>query len=264
MPSPFPGMDPYLEAAELWEDVHANLATELRAQLQPQLIPRYVAVLTPYLTYEDIAIGEVSAAKPDVAVQLREPHTPAAVAPVATPAPLLGVSTLAEPEVAAKAQRIEVRAVGSEALVSVIEILSPANKRAGTASCEAYQRKRRDLLRSSIHLLELDLLRRGVRWPLDTELPLSPYFIFLSRAGQRPTVEIWPAGLSEPLPRIPIPLRAPDPDATIALAAALARVYELGAYALRVDYRRDPPPPALTAEDAERLAALLRAAGVRS
>jgi hypothetical protein len=263
MPAPFPGMDPYLEAAELWEDVHANLATELRAQLQPQIVPRYVAVLTPYVTYEDIVIGEVSAVKPDVAVLGRPEVGAGAGAPAGIMAPLIGVSTLAEPEVPAKAQRIEVRTVGSESLVTVIEILSPANKRIGTESFEAYQRKRRDLLRSPAHLLEIDLLRRGLRWPLDTELPPAPYFAFLSRAGQRPTVEIWPASSRAPLPRIPVPLREPDPDVSIDLGAALARVYELGAYALRVNYRRDPPPPAPVAEDAKWADALLRAAGLR-
>lgn len=245
MPSPFPGMDPYLEAPELWEDVHANLATELRAQLQPQLIPRYVAVLAPYVTYEDIAIGQVSAVKPDVAVQLREPPAPYPETSASIAAPLIGVSTLAEPEVPAKTQRIEVRRVGDETLVTVIELLSPANKRPGTASFEAYQRKRRDLLRSPVHLLEIDLLRRGVRWPIDTELPPAPYFIFLSRAALRPQVEIWPINLGDPLPRVPVPLQAPDPDAAMDLGAALARVYELGAYALRVDYQRPPPPPPL-------------------
>lgn len=256
-------MDPYLEAAELWEDVHANLATELRAQLQPQLVPRYVAVLTPYVTYEDIGIGEVSTVKPDVAVLSRPEREPPPGAPTSIVAPLTGVTSLAEPEVPAKAQRIEVRAVGSETLVTVIEILSPANKRAGTESFEAYQRKRRDLLRSPVHLLEIDLLRRGVRWPLDTALPPAPYFIFLSRAAHRPTVEIWPATFDAPLLPVPVPLRAPDPDATIDLGAALARVYELGAYALRVDYRREPPPPVLSAAEAAVLDERLRAAGMR-
>jgi hypothetical protein len=261
MPSPFPGMDPYLEAADLREDVHANLATELRAQLQPQLIPRYVAVLTPYVTYEDIAIGEVSAVKPDLAVLTSHTRPLPEGSPAPATAPLLGLSTIAEPEVPAKSQRIEIRTVGNETLITVIEILSPANKRAGTEGFEAYQRKRRDLLRSPVHLLEIDLLRRGVRWPIDSDLPPEPYFIFLSRAARRPTVEIWPAGFRDPLPRLPVPLREPDPDAVIDLAAALARVYELGAYHLRADYRHAPPPPALPPAEADWIAARLRAAG---
>jgi hypothetical protein len=256
-------MDPFLEAAELWEDMHANLATELRAQLQPQLVPRYVAVLAPYITYEDIEIGTMQAIKPDVAVQSREPDAAAAPAVASITAPLLGLSTLAEPEVPAKSQRIEIRTVGPETLVTVIELLSPANKRSGTESFEAYQRKRRDLLRSDVHLLEIDLLRRGVRWPIDSDVPAAPYFVFLSRVALRPQVEIWPIQLDQPLPRIPVPLYGADPDVVIDLGAALARVYELGAYDLRIDYRRNVPPPALPEANAARLAAILQAAGRR-
>lgn len=263
MPSPFPGMDPYLEAADTWEDVHANLATEIRAQLQPQLVPRYVAVLTPYVAYEDISIDAISAIKPDAAVQLREAEAHDQTAQLVIPAPLLGVTILAESEVPAKAQRIEVRTAGTETLVTVIEILSPANKRAGTESFTAYQRKRRDLLRSPVHLLEIELLRRGMRWPIDSALPPTPYLIFLSRTARRPTVEIWPLGFDKPLPLIPVPLRAPDPDVTIDLSAALARVYELGAYHLRIDYRGDPPPPPLPAADTAQVEAMLCTAGLR-
>ena len=264
MPSPFPGIDPYLEAPELWEDVHANLATEIRAQLQPQLVPRYVAVLTPYVTYEDIIISEPAVIKPDVAVMQQGEALPATIAAaVAVPAPILGVTAIAEPEVPAKAQRIEIRTVGDRSLVTVIEILSPSNKRPGTESFEAYQRKRRDLLRSDAHLLEIDLLRRGVRWPLETPLPDAPGFAFLSRAAQRPTVAIWPLTFRDPLPPIPVPLRLPDTDVTIDLTEALGRVYEQGAYALRVDYRKDPPAPELSAADAGWLDAHLRAAGLR-
>ncbi|RRR72824.1 MAG: DUF4058 family protein [Candidatus Viridilinea halotolerans] len=251
MPSPFPGMDPYLEAAELWEDVHANLATELRAQLQPQLVPRYIAVLTPYVTYEEGSTGILSAIKPDVAVELHEAAFPwpQRTAPTLS-APLLGTSSIAEPEVAVKSQRIEVRRVGDEQLVTVIELLSPANKRLGSASLAAYQQKRRDLLRSDVHLLEIDLLRRGARWPIEPTLPPAPYFAFLSRVALRPTIEIWPVAWDDALPKLPVPLLTPDPDVQLELGPALARVYEQGAYALRVHYRRPPPPPELTAAEA--------------
>src|SRR5262249_44772589 len=43
MPSPFPGMDPYLEARRLWRSVHLGLIYNIAADLQPQLVPRYVA-----------------------------------------------------------------------------------------------------------------------------------------------------------------------------------------------------------------------------
>lgn len=114
-----------------------------------------------------------------------------------------------------------------------------------------------------MHLLEIDLLRRGLRWPLESELPPLPYFVFLSRAALRATVEIWPIGVAEPLPRISVPLRAPDSDASLDLGAALARVAELGAYDLRIDYQREPLPPALPTTDLRWLDEQLRAAGLR-
>jgi hypothetical protein len=262
MPSPFPGIDPYLEAPELWEDVHAALASEIRAQLQPQLIPRYVAVLTPYVVYEDIAITETSVIKPDVAVQQRQIQEAAAMYAVATEAPFT-TETALEAKVPARAQRIEVRRVGSDSLVAVIEMLSPTNKRFGTEGYESYRQKRLDLLDSDVHLLEIDLLRRGARWPTKDPLPDAPYFAFLSRANRRPQVEVWPMGFRERPPVLPVPLRAPDRDVALDLGAALARVYEAGAFALRIDYRREPPAPALTAADAAWIDARLRAAGVR-
>jgi hypothetical protein len=256
-------MDPFLEAAEVWEDVHANFATELRAQLQPQLVPRYVAVLTPYVTYEDVAISIPTAIKPDVAVLQSGAAVHPAAGGAAVPAPILGVTAVAEPEVPARTQRIEIRAVGSQNLVTVIEIRSPANKRSGSANFEAYARKRRDLLRSDVHLLEIDLLRRGVRWPLATPLPDAPYFVFLSRVEERPTVAIWPLTFREALPRVPVPLPAPDQDVTVDLAAALAQVYQQGAYALRCDYHNDPSGPELNPEDAAWLNTRLREWGLR-
>jgi len=160
-------------------------------------------------------------------------------------------------------QRIEIRAVGSQNLITVIESLSPANKRPGSESFAAYARKRRDRLRSDVYLLELDLLRRGVRRPLKTPLPDAPYFVFLGRVEERPTVAIWPLTFREALPIVPVPLRTPDQDVTVDLAAALAQVYEQGAYALRCDYHNDPPGPELNPEDAAWLDTRLREGGLR-
>jgi hypothetical protein len=167
------------------------------------------------------------------------------------------------PEVAAKTQRIEIRAVGSNTLVTVIEILSPSNKQAGTDSYEAYQRKRRDLLQSDVHLLELDLLRRGTRWPFNTVLPDAPYFAFLGRAGSHPLVEVWPITFCEPPLPVAIPLRPPDPDIALDLGLALAEIYEQGAFELRIDYRQAPPPPALSPDESVWIDKVLHEAGLR-
>jgi hypothetical protein len=189
MPSPFPGMDPYLEHADIREDFHANLAGEIQAQLTPRLRPRYYAALTPRVTYEEVVIEEKRVAKPDVSVYDRGGRSPGGSALTILPAPVTGIATL---EVPVKEQAIEIRETGSGTLVTAIEILSPVNKRPGHDAFEGYRRNRRDLLRTNVHLLEIDLLRAGARPPLLTPLPEAPYFVFLSRDGKRPKVEIWP------------------------------------------------------------------------
>src|SRR5439155_10971133 len=146
----------------------------------------------------------------------------------------------------------------TERLVTVIEILSPTNKRPGQEAREEYLRKRRDLLRSYVHFLEIDLLRGGERPPLARPVPPAPYYVLLSRADRRPTVEVWPIQINEPLPVPPVPLLEPDPDVPLALGAAVASVYERGAYARRLDYRALPPPPALSPEEAAWMEDLLR------
>lgn len=258
MHSPFPGMDPYLEAPAFWPDVHNSLSFALREQLQPLLSPRYTAVLTPYIAYEVIDIAATRTVVPDVGVLERdgEPHQRAATAIAA--APLTGLL-----DVPTRYHRIELRTVGDETLVTVIELLSPANKRPGVAATDAYERKRHDVLQSDVHLLEIDLLRGGRRPSLVTPLPPNPYFIILSRMENRPYVEIWPLSLRETIPIVPVPLRQGDADVPLDLTQALQRIYASARYDLRIDYRADPPAPALPPEDAEWLAKHLHAAGVR-
>ena len=45
MPSPFPGMDPYLEAPSIWPDFHHKLAAELSTELNGSLPSPYYARL---------------------------------------------------------------------------------------------------------------------------------------------------------------------------------------------------------------------------
>jgi hypothetical protein len=125
--------------------------------------------------------------------------------------------------------------------VTAIEILSPVNKRPSHKTFEAYRRKRRDLIRAGVHLLELDLLRGGERIPLVTKLPDAPYFVFLSRDEATSRVEIWPLFLAQPMPILPVPLLAPDPDIPLDLGQAIHNIYDRAAYDLRVDYGQSPP-----------------------
>ncbi|MBI2877313.1 MAG: DUF4058 family protein [Candidatus Tectomicrobia bacterium] len=255
MPSPFPGMDPYLEAPHIWEDFHANLATEIQRQLTPRLRPRYIAALIPRVTYDEVVVEQRHLAKPDVSVYQVSDRSWSGEAVAIAPAPLVGLVALEEP---IKLYSIEIRRVESGRLVTAIEILSPVNKRPSHKDFERYRRKRRALLDSDAHLLEIDLLRAGQRPPLVTPLPHAPYFIFLSRAGQRPQVEIWPLRLQDPIPVLPVPLLAPDPDVPLDLGRAIQTIYEETAYDLRIDYRQPPPPPDLAPEEADWIEARLQ------
>jgi len=244
MPSPLPGMDPYIEHPEIWGDFHGRLAEEVSAELNQVLLPRYVARLASRVTYELVEIGEARHVRPDVGVWQpqppqageRGPATAVAAAPVESEVPM---------ELPLRLYTVEVQEVGSLRLVTAIEVLSPVNKRPGHEAHGEYLRKRRDLLRSEAHFIEIDLLRGGDRPPLERPVPPAPYYVTLSRAADRPRVEVWPIQLWERLPAIPVPVLAPDPDVLLDLATAVAAVYERGAYARLIDYRKPPPGPPL-------------------
>lgn len=262
MSSPFPGMDPYIEDPEIWGDFHAALATEIRIQLNKLIQPRYVARLIPHTTYEMVAIGETRSTRPDVGVWMPKPPlgNVAQMVATVTPAPIRGSIIQ---EIPIELLSVEIRKTGTMELVTAIEILSPVNKRVSHEAYSDYHRKRRELLRSSAHLLELDLLRGGERSPIQGEIPAAPYYVSLSRLEDRPSVEVWPIQLWDTLPILPVPLRQPDKDATINLDAAIAILYEQGGYATLIDYHRPPPPPKLSKEQNLWLDEYLHKEGVR-
>lgn len=260
MPSPFLGMDPYLEAPQLWEDFHHSLAYQVRAQLAPQIRPRYVARVERQVSYDEVVLTQPRVIRPDVSVlQLRERKLRESTVGIAPP-PLVA-ETMVQVEVSQWS--VEIRTVDDAYLITAIEILSPVNKRRGHDAFEDYRRKRQALLRSSANLLEIDLLRAGERWAFHTQLPEAPYFIFLSRETNRAQVEIWPLRLQEPIPIVPVPLREPDPDVPLDVGKAIQEIYDTAAYDLTINYKTPPPKPDLTLEDEKYLDRLLRKMSLR-
>jgi hypothetical protein len=237
-------MDPYIEAPEAWTDFCANLAPEIQGQLNRVIQPRYVARLNATVTYEAVEIAEIRHVRPDLGVWKIQDAPSGTVPPDAaiTTAPV--ESRIAQ-EIPLRLLSVEVRKTETMELVTAIEILSPANKRPGHDAYKDYHRKRRELLRSPAHLLEIDLLRGGKRPPLEAPVPDASYYVMLSRADQRPKVEVWPIQLQERLPTIPIPLLEPDPDVALELKAAVTAVYERGGFSVVIDYQQPPPPPPL-------------------
>ncbi len=265
MPSPFPGMDPYIEAPKVWSDFHADLAGEMRADLNARIQPKYVARLTPHTTYEIIEVAATRGIRPDVGVYEPQPsqRMTREATSVFSPAPPTPVESRVQIELPLRLYTVEIHESDSLELVTAIEILSPANKQRGHDACVTYRRKRRELLRSSAHMIEIDLLRGGERPPLETPVPPAPYYITLSRWEDRPKVKVWPIQLRDKLPAIPVPLREPDADVMLELAAVVASVYERGGYATIIDYRQPPPPPPLIEEETAWLNEYLQKQGAR-
>lgn len=264
MKSPFPGMDPYLEAH--WGDIHARLATytsdQLNLRLPPDLVARseeYVTVATP----DDERIGTYV---PDAAV-LEYPTVPAPSPEnpggVAVAEPLL-IRVPAEPR---KQRRVLVTAIDSgHRVVTAIEFLSPANK-VGEDGRAAYRRKRRDFLAAKANVVEIDLLRAGgyVLYPAEellAERAPGPYRVCVVRGWDRLTAAVYSIPIRQPLPAFRVPLRPADPDAILELQPLIEQAYQNGRYARTLDYRRDPDPP-LAGDDAAWADQLLRAAGKR-
>jgi hypothetical protein len=242
-------MDPYLEGY-LWPDVHNALVSKIRQVLVPQLRPRYTARLEIYLAQDSHPETEVGILYPDVEVlqvksdQARQTQQLATGGlAVITPAPL---TLPVQPAIEVRIPVVEIRDVAENQLVACIEILSPVNKREPGLS--VYRQKRKRLYASGVHLIELDLLRRGTR-PLEHEqLPNAAYFVLLTRSDAAVT-EIWPLNLPDRLPVIPVPLKSPDTDVVLDLGKVLDEVYEEAAYELSIDYQQAPPPPSLSTEE---------------
>jgi Protein of unknown function (DUF4058) len=257
MPSPFPGMDPYLEGS-LWTTFHFAFGAEIVRQLAPRLRPRYLVLPVERFvleTVDDIAI--TANIYPDVAVAKSARETPAVYAPSATVSPLHLATVIPE---AVPHVSIEIRDTANRQLVTAIEILSPTNKRADGRM--EYLSKRRRILLSTAHLLEIDLLRQGQRLPMRDPLPPAEYFILLSRAENRPITEVWPLVLRDPLPAVPVPLLLGDSDVSLDLQHTFTATYELLGYDLAIDYTR-PPEPLLDDAAMSMADSLLRIAGLR-
>jgi hypothetical protein len=252
-------MDPYLEQPALWPDVHNRLIVALADDLAPRLRPRYViAVEERTYSYEGSALS--FAGRPDLTVtRLNEP----AVRYQATPRPRgAGVAAveLPVPDLARETY-LEIRG-RDERVVTVLEILSPANKVPGEGR-ELYERKRRRVLGSLTNLVEIDLLRGGQPMAMSGDGQPAHYRILVSRGHARPWADLTYFGVRDPIPDFPLPLQAGEEEPRVALNALLHALYDRAGYDLRIDYRGEPEPP-LDAEDAAWAAALLHEARLRS
>jgi hypothetical protein len=243
MPSPFPGMDPYLEDPAFWQDFHRSFITYCRDALLDKLPEQYEARIDEQVRLVEHQCDRVVAHLPDVAVT-HDSRSGGATA-VATRAPNVASIEPVTMEMAVEAEEvrdvwIEIRHRRDRALVTAIELLSPSNKTG--VGYQEYRDKRLILLCQNAHLVEIDLLVGGKRLEGRPPLPRGDYYAYVSRAPRRPIVDVYAWSLRDPLPTIPVPLKTPDPDVGLDIAAVFATTYERGRYARSLRY--DAPPPA--------------------
>ena len=243
MKSPFPGMDPFIEAtAGLWGDFHDKVIGDLERELSARVPEGYAVRLgtRSYVIVEE-APGKFQML-PDLSIERHpgekakraatESSTPAGTATISTP-----VIMHAPLEVEYRETFIEVYGARPERnLVTGIEVLSPSNKRPGTPGWDEYFRKRSAFLNGAANFVEIDFLRGGRRMPMQEPWPGSPYYVLVSRRRAAPECRVWPAHALFPLPDIPIPLERGDADIEIGLQSLIDAIYRRARYSDDLDY----------------------------
>lgn len=254
MPSPFPGMDPFLERLSIFPDFHGGFIASMRALLQPELPPPYYAAMGRRAWVEiternigpdmsvmrdgrrgDYSGGVVATAEPNVTqpVVIHVPHDER-------------VETLIE---ICEGRNSERR------VVTVIEVLSPSNKTMGEHGRSLYMQKQQELLQSKTHLIEIDLLRAGLhstavpRDRLQRKVTHYDYHVCLHRFDEFEDYFVYPFRMTEKLPTVSVPLLPGDGEVKLDLQAVFRRTYEEGPYSREIDYQHDTIEPPVAEED---------------
>ncbi|MGB3294779.1 MAG: DUF4058 family protein [Phormidesmis sp.] len=246
MPSPFPGMDPYLENPQLWPEVHSRLIVAIADTLAPSLHPKYYAAIEKR-TYLDTLEDSILVGIPDVSVADKNEDKPASKQSNPSTATLSQpeVVTLPIPEEVTE-RYLEIRDTETAAVITAIEILSPKNKRPGEGRT-AYVRKRQRVLATQTHFIEIDLLRNHTAMPVGTQTQ-TDYRILVSRSDTRPKAELYRFNIQNLIPRFALPLNLDDLEPTLDLKTISDEIYDRAGYSFRIDYQK-PAQPALSLED---------------
>lgn len=243
MKSPFPGVDPYVESQYFWRDFHATFINYCREALNDKLPENYEARIDEFVHLMEEPFESAKGVLPDVGVERHGPGTfsPAGESVTATLTTLEPVTIPLMMLDKEEEGYIEIRRRPDRELITVLELLSPTNK-AGSGRGE-YLAKRDNYLHQDVHVVELDLLKEGQRLPMRKPLPPGDFYAFVARADRRPNCEVYTWTVRHPLPTIPIPLKAPDPDILLDLGSVYAVAFERGRYARSIDYGKPPALP---------------------
>jgi hypothetical protein len=267
MPSPFPGMDPYLENPGLWPDVHVTLISAYRDLLAAQLRPKYVVRVEErvYITNDSDESFGPQLRIPDVEVATKSGSEETSfslhgeTSQLAVAEPVVARTWFEEQIHEAFLKIIDIQ---SREVVTYIELLSPANKFPDSPGYHNFEQKRREVMYSSSHWVEIDLLRGNRTVHVPKKVGTHDYLVHVSKKGMRPRGLLYPLRLAQRLPVISIPVKAGDPEARLDLQAALDPIYDRAGYDLEIDYQREPIPP-LAGKLAEWADRLLRSKGLR-
>ena len=267
MPSPFPGMDPYLEHPRWFHGFHNKLITYLEEQLQPRLPDKYYAQggervwleLTRRHVEPDVNVmrehqathrgrsqGGVAVAEPNVRTEVEAAR--AVLITVKYYPPYEHIETFLE---------IRERQSGQDRLVATIEVLSRSNKTPSHQGFDQYRKKQRAVLSGQAHLIEIDLLRKGThvtavpRACACAEAGPFDYHVSIHRFDRPKDFFVYPIRMEERLPVITIPLLPGDPEVLLDLQAAFIRAYDAGPYGKMIRYGEDPIRPRLRPEQAK-------------
>ena len=225
-------MDTRLEE-QLWHDFHPNMIVSIQSWLMPRLLPKYAAQIEERVYVEHTEpVPARQVFRPDVVIRTEtagKGRAQASRAAVAEPV-ILTLPTPTEQ----RERYIAIVSLPGRELVTVIELLSTANKRAGADSRREYLREREQILQSTVHLVEIDLLLKGERLPTVEPLPEADYYAFVSRSEYRPAVEVYYWRRDERMPTIPVPLLREDGEVYLDLQAVYEETYKRAMYDVRL------------------------------
>lgn len=254
MPSPFPGMDPFIESANLWGDFHSSMCLAIKEQLNEQLPRGFVASIDLYVwIHEPDAQTRARRIKPDSYVS----EGPAVSRPKGRTSVVDAHRTVVIPAIERRERKsIRIEDLRSRRVVTTIELLSPSNKTPGEDR-NAYLDKRNDYIAARVNYVEIDLLRGGERPPLGVPRgDLGDYYALVWRSWEFPTALYWSFTIRDPLPRISVPLTSDLADVPLSLQECFGRVYEKSRYTDQLTYTQ-PLLPRLTRQESAWVRSLL-------
>jgi hypothetical protein len=249
-------MDPYLEQPAIWSDLHLTLIVAMRAELNANLPEGYLAAADRHVWIEDADDEPQRMVGPDVFVHEAPTSTRESAREASATAVLPRTVTLPLHE-RKGTPYLKVVDAQDRRVVTVIEMLSPANKTPGKDR-NAYLAKREEYLAANVNLVEINLLRAGTLPPLGKpKIAKGVYYLLVCRAEELPKANLWTFTVRDPISSVPIPLRG-EQTTPLNLRACLDRAYDEARYGEEIDYTQ-PPQPRLSEADTRWAEGVLRA-----